>query len=81
MPVPTFDQFIEPILRYLATKPEGAPAREVHDAAASVLCLSDSDHAELLPSSALKQKTGQVGRTTDRNARVFRRTSDEVSGS
>lgn len=26
MPVPTFDQFIEPILRHLAAHPEGVPA-------------------------------------------------------
>ncbi|HHU7851684.1 TPA: hypothetical protein ACULEA_005131, partial [Escherichia coli] len=26
MTVPTYDKFIEPVLRYLATKPEGAAA-------------------------------------------------------
>ena len=28
MSVPTYDQFIEPILRFLATNPEGAPTRD-----------------------------------------------------
>ncbi len=31
MTVPTYDKFIEPVLRYLATKPEGAAARDVHE--------------------------------------------------
>lgn len=35
MSVPTYDQFIEPILRYLAATPEGATARDAHEAAAN----------------------------------------------
>ena len=50
MPIPTFDQFIEPILRYLASHPEGALARDVHEAAADSLGLTDADRAILLPS-------------------------------
>ena len=50
MPVPTYDQFIEPVLRYLAAHPDGALARDVHDAAAGALRLSETDRAELLPS-------------------------------
>jgi restriction system protein len=50
MPVPTYDQFIEPVLRYLAAAPDGAPARDVHDGAAATLGLTDADRAELLPS-------------------------------
>jgi len=50
MPVPTYDKFIEPILRYLASRPDGAPAKDVHDAAATVLQVSDLDRQELLPS-------------------------------
>ena len=42
MTVPTYDKFIEPVLRYLATKPEGAAARDVHEAAADALGLDDS---------------------------------------
>jgi hypothetical protein len=37
MPVPSYDKFIEPILRHLAAHPEGVPARDVHEAAAVVL--------------------------------------------
>lgn len=42
MSVPTYDQFIEPILRYLAATPEGATARDVHEAAAGALDLSEA---------------------------------------
>jgi restriction endonuclease Mrr len=37
MSVPTYDKFIEPILRYLAANPEGATARDAHEAAAQAL--------------------------------------------
>lgn len=40
MPVPTYDQFIEPIFRYLAINADGAPARVVHEAAADTLGLT-----------------------------------------
>lgn len=49
MPVPRHDRFIEPVMRYLAEHPEGAPARDVYDAVAATLHLSDADRAELLP--------------------------------
>lgn len=41
MSVPTYDKFIEPILRYLAANPEGATARAAHEAAARTLNLSE----------------------------------------
>lgn len=50
MAIPTYDKFIGPILRHLASHPEGAPAKDVHDAAAAVLNVSDLDRQELLPS-------------------------------
>ena len=50
MTVPTYDKFIEPVLRFLAARPSGAPAREAHDAAAEALAVSDADRQELLPS-------------------------------
>lgn len=40
MPVPTYDQFIEPIFRYLAINTDGASARVVHEAAADTLGLT-----------------------------------------
>jgi restriction system protein len=43
MAVPTYDLFIEPVLRYLASHPEGVSAKDAHEAAADVLCISDED--------------------------------------
>lgn len=39
--VPTYDQFIEPVLRFLATHPEGASTRDAQEAAAKALNLSE----------------------------------------
>ncbi len=66
MPVPTYDRFIEPVLRYLAAHPEGAQARDVHDAAASALGLTDSDRAELLPSGVQTVYKNRAGWAHDR---------------
>jgi len=66
MAVPTYDRFIEPILRYLAAHPYGAPARDVHDAAAFALGLSDADRAELLPSGVQTVYKNRAGWGHDR---------------
>jgi restriction system protein len=50
MTIPTFDQFIEPILRFLVAHPTGALVREIQEAAAIALGLTDSQRQELLPS-------------------------------
>jgi restriction system protein len=70
VPVPTYDQFIEPILRHLATHPEGALARDVHDAAANALGLSDADRAELLPGGVQTVYKNRAGWAHDRLKRV-----------
>jgi len=56
MSVPTYDQFIEPILRYLATKPEGAIARDAHEAAADALNLTEAQRQELIASGQATYK-------------------------
>ncbi|HXH07442.1 MAG TPA: restriction endonuclease [Vicinamibacterales bacterium] len=66
MPVPTYDRFIEPILRYLADHPDGAPARDVYDAAAAALGLTDADRAELLPSGGQAVYKNRAGWAHDR---------------
>lgn len=48
--LPTYDQFIEPILRVLQHHPEGMRAAEVHDAAADFLKLTQEQRSELLTS-------------------------------
>lgn len=70
MGVPTYDQFIEPILRYLAAHPEGAPARDVHDAAADALHLTDTDRAEVLPSGVQQVYKNRAGWAHDRLKRA-----------
>ena len=50
MPVPTYDQFIEPILRYLAANPNGVRARDAYDAVADVLGLDEPQRQELISS-------------------------------
>lgn len=70
MPVPTYDQFIEPILRYLAAHPQGAPARNAHEAAASVLKLSDTDRQEVLPSGVQPVYKNRAGWGHDRLKRA-----------
>lgn len=66
MAVPTYDRFIEPILRHLAEHPEGALARDVHDAAAMALGLTDADRAELLPSGVQAIYKNRAGWAHDR---------------
>lgn len=50
MSVPTYDQFIEPILRFLASKRDGSPTHEVHEAAATALGLTAEQRQKLISS-------------------------------
>ncbi|SDF37708.1 restriction endonuclease [Phytopseudomonas seleniipraecipitans] len=69
MSVPTYDQFIEPILRYLAAKPEGAVTRDAHEAAADALNLSESQRQELIASGQATYKN-RAGWAHDRLKRA-----------
>ena len=70
MAIPTYDKFIEPILRYLASHSGGAPAKDVHDAAAAVLNVSDLDRQELLPSGVQPTYKNRAGWAHDRLKRA-----------
>lgn len=70
MAVPTYDRFIEPILRILAENPEGLPAKQVHDEAASRLKLSEAEMAELLPSGVQQVYKNRAGWAHDRLKRA-----------
>jgi restriction system protein len=70
VPVPTYDRFIEPVLRYLVAHADGALARDVHDAAADALKLSDADRAELLPSGVQAVYKNRAGWAHDRLKRA-----------
>ena len=54
--VPTYDQFIEPVLRVLQQYPEGLRASEVHEAAAAYLNLTTEQRSELLSSGQVVYK-------------------------
>jgi restriction system protein len=58
--VPTYDKFIEPILRYLANHPEGVAAHDVHEAAADALGLDEAERQKLIASGqpAYKNRAG-----------------------
>lgn len=66
MSIPTYDQFIEPVLRYLALYPEGVPARQAHEAAADALDLRDDDRQLLLSSGAQPVYKNRAGWAHDR---------------
>lgn len=70
MTVPTYDQFIEPLLRYLAKHPEGVPTKEAQDACADFFDLSESDRAERLPSGVQAVYRNRVGWGHDRLKRA-----------
>lgn len=69
MSVPTYDKFIEPVLRFLASKPEGATAREAHEAAADRLNLDENQRAEVISSGQLTYKN-RAGWAHDRLKRA-----------
>lgn len=70
MAVPTYDRFIEPILRFLAARPAGALARDVHEAAAEALSISDADRQLMLPSGAQLVYKNRAGWAHDRLKRA-----------
>lgn len=75
MTVPTYDQFIEPLLRYLATHPEGARAADAHEAVAAQLRLGDEDRTERVPSGVQSVYKNRNGWAHDRLKRAGRSTS------
>jgi restriction system protein len=70
MPVPTFDRFIEPLLRFLAEHPEGVTTAKAHEAVAARLQLSESDRAERLPSGIQPVFKNRNGWAQDRLKRA-----------
>lgn len=70
MTVPTYDKFIEPILRYLLGHKDGALARDAYEAAAQMLGLTDLEKQELLPSGMQPVYKNRVGWAHDRLKRA-----------
>jgi restriction system protein len=70
MTVPTYDKFIEPVLRFLATKPGEVRAADAHEAAASALGITGEDKQELLPSGTQPVYKNRAGWAHDRLKRA-----------
>jgi restriction system protein len=70
MPIPTYDHFIEPVLRFLARVPDGALARDVYEAAANAMNLSVDERAEMLPSQTQQVYKNRIGWAHDRLKRA-----------
>jgi restriction system protein len=70
MPVPTYDQFIEPVLRYLAAHADGAAIIDTYEAVANAIKLTPEDRAEMLPSGAQAVFKNRIGWAHDRLKRA-----------
>lgn len=70
MAVPTYDQFIEPILRFLAAQPGDVMAKDAHEQAAKALGLSQEDKQQLLPSGSQPMYKNRAGWAHDRLKRA-----------
>jgi len=68
--IPTYDQFIEPLLRYLALHPEGVVTRDIQEALADRMGLSDEQRAVSLPSGAQAMYKNRIGWAHDRLKRA-----------
>jgi len=70
MAIPTYDRFIDPMLRYLSQHPEGAPASVVYEAVANALGLDENDKGALLPSKTQPVYKNRAGWAHDRLKRA-----------
>lgn len=70
MAVPTYDQFIEPLLRYLVQHPDGVSARQAREDVASQLDLTEEDREQLVPSGTQATYKNRAGWAHDRLKRA-----------
>lgn len=70
MAIPTYDQFIEPVLRFLAAHPEGLPVRTVHEAVADALGITEAERQQLLASGTQPVYKNRAGWAHDRLKRA-----------
>ena len=70
MAIPSYDRFIDPVLRFLAGHPDGVAARDAHEAAADMLGIGDEDRALLVPSGAQPVYKNRAGWAHDRLKRA-----------
>jgi restriction system protein len=70
MSIPTYDKFIEPILRYLAQHTQGSAASVVYEAVSTMLGISEDDKLILLPSRTQPIYKNRAGWAHDRLKRA-----------
>lgn len=70
MDLPTYDEFIEPLLRVLAANPEGLRAPDAHELVAQRTGLSDESKQVLLPSGRQAVYKNRIGWAHDRLKRA-----------
>ena len=70
MAIPTYDQFIEPLLRFLSSKPQGVSTSEVYAALADAVGLTDDEREQLLPSRRQPVYQNRIGWAHDRLKRA-----------
>lgn len=73
--IPTYDHFIEPVLRYLGSRSEGAFTRDIQEAVANAMNLSAEQRAEVLPSGQQAVYKNRIGWAHDRLKRAGLSTS------
>ncbi|AKV04344.1 Mrr restriction system protein [Labilithrix luteola] len=75
MTVPTYDQFIAPLLHYLAQRPDGVRTADAHEAIANALGLTPDDRAQRVPSGVQPIYKNRNGWAHDRLKRAGLSTS------
>lgn len=70
MGIPTYDLFIEPLLRYLFEQSDPVPTRDVYAALAARVGLSEQDRQQMLPSRAQPVYQNRIGWAHDRLKRA-----------
>lgn len=66
MPIPTFDKFVEPLLRFLSEQTEPVKARTVHEAVADRMGLTPEQRERLLPSRTQRIYENRISWAHDR---------------
>lgn len=75
MSVPTYDQFIFPLAKFLYEHPEGVKTPEAYDAVAQMVGLTESQRDEYVPSGAQPVYKNRIGWAHDRLKRAKLSTS------
>ncbi len=70
MSVPTYDQFVEPLLRALSAHQDGVRSAEAYELVAKAVGLTEADKSELLPSGRQAVYKNRIGWAHDRLKRA-----------